>query len=94
MRARPARSKSSALSGHPTSTIDAAVACGFVAIAQIMDQHGENAPTRLSIKSHLQKYRLCTCRSASTQSARLPIKVDTKSKAPPPPKQGAVRGSS
>jgi hypothetical protein len=62
MRARPARSKSSALSGHPTSTIEAAVACGFDAIAQIMDQHGENAPTRLSIKSHLQKYRLCTCR--------------------------------
>ena len=52
--ARPARSKSSALSGHPTSTIEAAVACGFVAIAQIMDLHGDNAPTRLSIKSHLQ----------------------------------------
>jgi hypothetical protein len=25
------------------------------AIAQIIDLHGENAPTRLSIKSHLQK---------------------------------------
>ena len=40
---RPARSKSSALSGHPTSTIEAAVACGFVAIAQITDLHGEIA---------------------------------------------------
>ena len=65
---------------------------GLVAIAQIMDLHGENALTRLSIKSHLQKYGLCTCRSASRQSARRPIKIDTKSKAPPPPKQGAVRG--
>ncbi len=63
------------------------------AIAQIMDLHGENAPTRLCIKSHLQKYRLCTWRSASTQSARRPIKVDTMSKAPPQPKQGAIRGS-
>jgi len=54
--ARLARSKSSALSGHPTYSIEAAVACGFVAIAQIIDLHGENAPTRLSIKSHLQKY--------------------------------------
>ena len=64
---------------------------GLVAIAQIMDLHGENALTRLSIKSHLQKYGLC--RSASIQSARRPIKVDTKSKAPPTPKQGAIRGS-
>ena len=31
------------------------------AIAQIMDLHGENVPTRLRIKSHLQKYRLCLC---------------------------------
>ena len=28
------------------------------AIAQLMDLHGENAPTRQNIKSHLQKYRL------------------------------------
>ena len=62
------------------------------AIAQIIDLHGENAPTRLRIKSHLQKYRLCTCRSASRQSARRPIKNDTKCKAPLPPKQGAIQG--
>ena len=31
------------------------------AIAQLMDVHGENAPTRQNIKSHLQKYRLHMC---------------------------------
>jgi SHAQKYF class myb-like DNA-binding protein len=63
------------------------------AIAQIMDLHGENAPTRQNIKSHLQKYRLHMQKRVETER-KTADKIDTKSKAPPLPKQGAVRGSS
>ena len=46
------------------------------AIVQIMDLHGENAPTRLSITSHLQSEGCAHAEArASRQSARRPIQV-------------------
>ena len=63
------------------------------AIVQIMDLHGENAPTRLSITSHLQSEGCARAEARRDRAQDGRYKFDTKSKAPPPPKQGAIRGS-
>ena len=63
------------------------------AIVQIMDLHGENAPTRLSITSHLQSEGCAHAEARRDRAQDGRYKFDTKSKAPPPPKQGAIRGS-
>ncbi|KAL3920146.1 MAG: hypothetical protein SGPRY_005360, partial [Prymnesium sp.] len=52
------------------------------AISQLMGVHGENAPTRQNIKSHLQKYRLLMKKRAANGSSD----AGTVPSVPPPPK--------
>lgn len=53
------------------------------AISQLMGVHGENAPTRQNIKSHLQKYRLLMKKRAASAEAGAAPAAAPASAAPP-----------
>ena len=55
------------------------------AISQLMGVHGENAPTRQNIKSHLQKYRLLMKKKAAASEQ------EPERDSSPPPSSGGTR---